>query len=334
MFVLLIAFTYVVIAGINYYQYKRSKEVLKSGVLLIPTGSELVGQAHILIRDGFLKDSSEFISYASRMGYKVFRSGRYQLTKGMSYSELFTMLGRGYQSPTKMIFNNVYSKETLAARLARYIELDSTQIVSMLTDSTLLSEYNLTPETVLYKFIPNTYEVYWNMSPRDLLEHAIRESDRFWASEGREEKREELGMTRDEVMILASIVNEEYRFASDAPLVASVYLNRLRRGIALAACPTIKYAVGDRTLRRILTKHLEIDSPYNTYKHAGLPPTAITIPSITAIDAVLENRQTDYLYFCASHKLDGTHCYSRTLAEHNRYSRLYQKELDRLKIYK
>ena len=185
-------------------------------------------------------------------------------------------------------------------------------------------------QTFMAMFIPNTYEVYWNCSVNDLLQRMKRESDRFWAS--RDAKLARCGLTRNEAITLASIVYEETKRQSEMPVVAGVYINRLRRGMPLQADPTVKFALGDFSLRRILHKHLEVDSPYNTYRVVGLPPGPICMPSIAAIDAVLNYQEHDYLYFCAKEDLSGAHNFARTLAEHNRNARAYAAALNRLKI--
>lgn len=333
-FIGMIIFAYLLMLGISYFQYSFIKKVQKTGYIHIPTNSNLSDQANILVSEGFIKDTLELYSTARQIGVSSLRSGRYELKKGMSFGEMFDKIGGGYQSPVKIIFNNVYDKSSLAGKVARNIEMDSTQVVELLSNDSLLAKYNLTKETSIFTFIPNTYEAYWNITPDGLLSLMKREYERFWASGDRRAKLAELSMTDMEAITLASIVDEECTYDSEMPLVASVFINRLRKRIPLQACPTVKYILGDRSIRRILTKDLAIDSPYNTYKYTGLTPTPITIPSIAAIDAVLNYTKSDYLYFCASDELNGRHIFAKTLKDHNYNADRYYKALNREKIYR
>lgn len=180
-------------------------------------------------------------------------------------------------------------------------------------------------------FIPNTYEVYWNTSAKNFMNRMKKEYDRFW-NDSRKAKAKEIGMSPVEVAILASIVEEETAAYDEYPVVAGLYINRLKRNIPLQADPTVKFAWGDFTLQRILFSHLEIDSPYNTYKHTGLPPGPLRIPSIKGLDAVLNYQKHSYLYMCAKEDLSGRHNFAKTLAEHSRNAKKYQAELNRRKI--
>ena len=179
-------------------------------------------------------------------------------------------------------------------------------------------------------FIPNTYEMYWNSSADDFIRRMKKESDRFWKS--RDAKLARTGLSRDEATTLASIVYEETKRKDEMPVVAGVYINRLKRGMPLQADPTVKFAVGDFSIKRVLYAHLDVDSPYNTYKYSGLPPGPICMPSIAAIDAVLDYADHDYLYFCAKDDLSGAHNFAKTLADHNRNAAAYARALNRLKI--
>ena len=185
--------------------------------------------------------------------------------------------------------------------------------------------------TLFSMFLPNTYEFYWTVGPAEFLERMRREYDRFWTPE-RDAKRERSGLSRLEVMTLASIVAEETRRTDEMPRIAGVYVNRLRKGIPLQADPTVKYAMQDFGLRRILYKHLKYPSPYNTYINKGLPPSPICMPSLAAIDAELDFERHDYLFFCARPTFDGYHNFARTLREHNANARAYSAELNRRNI--
>ena len=219
-------------------------------------------------------------------------------------------------------------KTDLAERLERQLMLSGDDLLRLLDDSAYCASLGFTPETILTLFIPNTYEVYWNLSAEKLMQRMKREYDAFWTP-ARLSKAKAVGLTPIEVAVLASIVEEETAAADEYPVVAGLYINRLRRGIPLQADPTVKFAVGDFTLRRILFEHLKVDSPYNTYKHTGLPPGPLRVPSTRSIDAVLNYMKHNYLYMCAKEDFSGRHNFARTLAEHNRNARRYQAELNR-----
>ncbi|MEG0499688.1 MAG: endolytic transglycosylase MltG [Rikenellaceae bacterium] len=322
----IILFAYVVVAGISFFSYAVLGNVQKSDFLYIPTGSTLSEQANKMVEDGFLKDTTEMMVYVKKMRVGEFQPGKYSVEKGMTYLKLFHMLEKGRQTPARIIFNNIDDKEELVGRLSTQIELDSLALLDMFANDTLLAKFNLTPENALFIFIPNTYEVYWDISEEKLLTMIRKEYDKFWKA--REEKLGAITLTREEVINLASIVEKECTFQDEMSTVAGIYINRLTKNMPLQADPTVKYAVGDRTLRRILHKHLEVESPYNTYRHTGLPPTPISLPSIAAIDAVLNYKKSDYLYFCASDKMDGRHRFSSSYNEHIRNAHSYARALN------
>lgn len=322
----IILFAYVVVASISFFSYAVIGKVKKTDFLYLRTGSDLSAQASEMVKDGFLSDTTELLVFARKMDIGEFKAGRYRLEEGMSYMKLFNMLEHGRQTPTKMIFNNIDDKEELAGKLSKQIELDSLSLLEMFDNDTLLAKFNVTPEDALFIFLPNTYEVYWNISQEKLLAMIKKEYDKFW--EKREEKLQAMPLSREEVINLASIVEKECYLTSEMPIVAGVYINRLNKNMPLQACPTIKYALGDKSLRRIMHKHLQIDSPYNTYIHTGLPPTPIAVPSIAAIDAVLNYTKSDYLYFCASEKLDKTNRFASSFSEHSKNARKYARALN------
>ncbi len=301
--------------------------------LYIPTGANYE-QVCALLSEAGLKDTESFRRVAEKMNYpnKV-KAGRYRLTEGMSNIELVRMLRSGRQIPVKVVFNNIRLMPQLAGAVALSIEADSADIVRLLTDSVYLAGFKFTPRTVPALFIPNTYEFFWNTSATGFMERMSKEHDRFW-NDDRKEKARAIGLTPTQVSTLASIIEEETQMNGEKPTMAGVYLNRLRLGMPLQADPTVKYAAGDFTIKRVLNKHKEIQSPYNTYMHQGLPPGPICIPSIASVDAVLNYVKHDYLYFCAKDDLSGYHLFARTLEQHNRNAQAYQKALNKLKIYK
>lgn len=270
---------------------------------------------------------SDWLKYPDHM-----RTGRYVVEPGMSNWELLTNLRRGQQVATKVTFNNVRLKSELAERLAEQLMLSREELLTLLNDSAYCDSLGFTPTTIPCLFLPNTYECYWNLSAEQFMRRMKREYEAFWTSE-RKRLAEEIGLTPIEVSILASIVEEETAAVDEYPLVAGLYLNRLRKGIPLQADPTVKFAVGDFSLRRILFAHLEVDSPYNTYKHTGLPPGPLRIPSLRGLNSVLHFTHHSYLYMCAKEDFSGRHNFAVTLAEHNRNADRYRAALNQRKIY-
>ena len=234
------------------------------------------------------------------------------------------MLRKGFQTPVKVVFNNINNLEQLAGRVSDQIEADSLSITTAIrNDSSICPCY----------FIPNTYEFYWNTDAESFIKKMKAEYENFW-NETRIAKAEEMNLKPEEVSILASIVDKETTKTSEMPRIAGVYLNRLKKHWPLQADPTLIYALGDYSIHRVLDVHKEIDSPYNTYKHAGLPPGPICLPSIAAIDAVLNAERHKYFYFCAKDDLSGYHVFARNINEHNRNAEKYRRALNKHKIYK
>lgn len=285
-----------------------------------------------------LRDSAQcnnihsFIRLSHWLKYQdQIKTGRYAVRPAMSNLDLLNELRRGQQMAVRFTFNNVRLIDELAERIASQLMLTKTDLLSLLRDSVQCAALGFTPETIQAMFIPNTYEVYWNITPESLLKRMKKEYDIFW-NEKRLAKAKEIGLSPLEIAILASIVEEETAVYDEYPIVAGLYINRLKRRIPLQADPTIKYALGDFTLQRILFEHLEIDSPYNTYKYVGLPPGPLRIPTIKGMDAVLNYMHHNYLYMCAKEDFSGRHNFAVTLMEHNRNANRYRAELNRRNI--
>ena len=273
-----------------------------------------------------------FDFYAERLDLeKRFRTGRYMFREGESVIRAVRRLVLGEQSPVKLVVGEARTLPQLAGKLASQIEVDSATLLSAMRNKQLRKELGFVKDSTIAMFIPNTYEVWWDITPERLLHRIKREYDHFW-NEERTTKLKRCGLSKYEAMTLASIVYEEVKIPSEMRMIAGVYINRLRRGIALQACPTVKYAMGDFALQRILHKHLKYRSPFNTYINRGLPPAPICVPSIAAIDAVLNYADHNYLYFCARPELDGRHNFARTLAEHNANSRKYSAAIEKLGV--
>lgn len=255
------------------------------------------------------------------------KQGAYLIQPGSTTLDIFKMLSYGHQSPVRLVIPSVRLPQQMWARIATQVMMDSTQIAHAMTDTILLRKVGVQDSTLAYHIIPNTYEVYWSLSGEQIVQRLKKEWDRFW-NNGRKEKAEKIGLTPEEVAILASIVEEESAKTDEYPLIAGLYLNRLRIGMPLQADPTVKYAVGDFGIRRIRHEHLQIESPYNTYKQAGLPPTPIRIPSQAGIDGVLNAKDHQYLYMCAKSDFSGYHDFAVSYAEHLRNARRYAKALN------
>ena len=254
--------------------------------------------------------------------------GHYVFPAQIGDRELIERLKYGYQTPVRITWNNfVRTREDLAGKVTRHLMMDSLTLLQYLEDDTFLSQYGLNKETSRCLFIPNTYEVYWNITPEQLFNRMQKEYDIFW-NETRRTKADSIGLTPVEIAIVASIVEGESHNKHEMPIIASLYLNRLHKGMLLQACPTIKYAVGDFKLKRILYRHLTVDSPYNTYINPGLPPGPIRCPAPATIDMVLNAPKTDYLFMCASPELNNTHIFSSSYSGHAAAAHQYRHTMD------
>lgn len=278
------------------------------------------------------KNLSSFIFLAKMFHYpEQMKTGRYAVTPEMNNMDLLKDLRRAHQTAVKLTFNNIRFTSDLAERLSEQLMMSKDDILNLLKDSAVCAGLGFAPPTIISMFIPNTYEVYWNIAPEKLLKRMQKEYANFWTDK-RLAKAKAIGLTPVEVATLASIVEEETAAADEYPIVAGLYLNRLHTGMPLQADPTVKFAVGDFGLKRILFEHLEIDSPYNTYKHTGLPPGPLRVPTIKGMDAVLNHMEHNYLYMCAKEDFSGRHNFASTLAEHNRNANRYRAELNRRNI--
>lgn len=255
------------------------------------------------------------------------KPGSYIIENGMNSWELLQRIRRGEQKPVKLVINNMRLPEQFAAKISEQIMPDSAEIMDFVTDKYKMEQLGFRPEELFVLVISNTYEIWWTTSVDNLMKRMKQEHEKFWQQNNRTEKADELGLTRTEVVTLASIVEEETNHTAEKTKIAGLYINRLRCGMLLQSDPTVKYAVGDFSINHVLFSHLATNSPYNTYRYAGLPPGPIRLPSITSIDAVLDAEDHDYLYMCAHESLNGTHRFARTLTEHNRNASKYHAAL-------
>ena len=299
----------------------------------IPSGSVYEDVIASLEEKGIIENRKSFNWVALKKGYdsKV-KPGRYKIRNGLTNNELVNMLRSGDQDPVMVVFNNVRSLNHLSGRVSQYLESDSLEFAAFFSNSALPEKYGFDEATFTSMFIPETYEFFWTASPEEFTDRMNVEYKKFWEGE-RDRKAKKLEMTREEVITLASIVDEETLFDDENRRVAGLYLNRLEQGIPLQADPTLKFALGDFSRQRILNEDKKIDSPYNTYKFKGLPPGPISIPSVAAIDGVLDYEKHRYLYMCAKADFSGYHAFARDYKQHMRNARAYQRELNKRRIY-
>ncbi len=306
----------------------------ETSYLYIPTHSNQTDVLRILTEKDWLKNSSTLQWVMDKKNYAShIHPGRYQIKNGMSNNELIDLLRSGIQTPLNLTFNNTRTLEDFAGKIAAQIEADSISILSLLKDESKMQQYGFAPHTIIGMFIPNTYQVYWNIDAEKFIDKMHNEYVKYWNDE-RLQKAKNIGLSPIEISTLASIVDEETIKSDEKKRVAGVYMNRLNHKIKLDADPTLKFALGDFTIRRVLNIHKTIDSPYNTYKYRGLPPGPIRQASISGIEAVLNYENHKYYYFCASPEFNGYHVFANSLREHNQNARRYQNALNQRGIMK
>lgn len=303
-------------------------DMQKGEYLYIPTGATYMLVLKDLVEGGYIDDAASFDIIANRFEYpnKV-KAGKYKITPGMSNLDMLRMLRNGKQEPVKLVINKFRTKEDFVKFVDEKMEPDAEEITALLKDTVFLSTYGLDTHTALVPIIPDTYEFYWNTNAEKTYERLAEYSKKFWTEE-RMALADSQALTPTQVIIIASIVEEETNKADEKPTVASVYINRLKKNMKLQADPTVKFALNDFAIKRVLEGHLAYDSPYNTYMYAGLPPGPINTPSKSSINAVLNAPKTDYLYFCAKEDFSGYHSFATNYTEHMKNARAYQKALN------
>lgn len=327
-------------AGVSSYLYveffrPNVNAPAEGRLLYIPTGAtgdEVLGS---IIKSRMVKNPGAFARAARRLEYggKIY-AGCYRLTPDMGNKRLIRMLATGAQTPVAVTFQSVRTRQRLAGAIARQVELDSASLLQAMRDEARANSFGFTAENFTAMFIPNTYEFYWNVSVDDFLKRMHREWERFWQSNGRDGKLNRLGLSRVEAVILASIVAEETQKVDEMPTIAGVYVNRLRRHVALQADPTVRYAMGNFSTRRVLYAHTQIQSPYNTYRRQGLPPGPICTPPPAAVDAVLSYEEHSYMFFCAKADFSGYHAFSQTFSQHVTHANAYQRALNKMRVFR
>jgi len=320
------------VLGYSLYSKLFNANTVQDGFLYIPTNSNF-NEVENLSRP-FLKRVKPFIWVAEKLNYpEAVKPGKYKISKGMSNFDLIKMLRSGNQTMVNLSFNNQDTFEKLAGRISQQIEADSISLLKAFTDQTFLDESEFSATNALGMYVPNSYEFYWNTTAEDFRAKMKDEYTKFW-NPYRLEKAKKLNLTQNEVITLASIVQKETATVNERPTVAKLYLNRLASGWPLQADPTIIFAIkaklgNDMVIKRVFSKDLQIDSPYNTYKNTGLPPGPISMPDISSIDAVLNPANHDYYFMCASVTTFGTHEFAKTLDEHNKNAAKYQQWLNK-----
>ena len=302
-------------------------------LLKIPSNSVYKNVVDQLYNDKVINDALSFGFVSKILGYQDdVKPGLYRVEAKMNNLQLVRMLRSGAQLPVKVTFNNVRTKTDLAEKITANLEVTEEQFLEMIQDSVFIRKFDFEEETIMSMFIPNTYEFWWNTSPEELFDRMHKEYQRFWTEE-RKQKAQAMGLSQKQVSTLASIVQAESQKADERPRIAGVYLNRLRIGMPLQADPTLVFAAGDFSIKRLTGVHMAIDSPYNTYKYAGLPPGPINLPDINSLDAVLNAEQHKYMYFCAKEDFSGYHAFAVTYNEHINNARRYQRALNAAKIF-
>lgn len=276
-----------------------------------------------------------FLALADLFDYwNNIKPGRYKIDRNSSIYSIFKKLKGGNQTTVNLIINKFRTKKDLSKFVSNKLNINSSDMYEFLTNEDSLSLLGLKPEQAMTIIIPNTYSIYWDTNPKEFLMKMQKESNKFWNPD-RIEKAKSLGLSKEEIYIIASIIEEETNNTAEKPKMASVYINRLKKDMNLGADPTIKFAIGDFSLKRITMNEINnsSSSPYNTYKNKGLPPGPICTPSILSIDAVLKGEKTGYLYFCAKPDFSGSHNFAVTAEEHLENARQYRIALDQRKIH-
>ncbi len=332
---LYVGFIVILLVAMSLYKslFKPVKIGEKGIEIIVPLDAEFEDVKEILRSNGLVVNEKSFDLLARRKNYpENVKPGRYIISDDMSYNDIMNLLRSGSQTPVKVVFNNIRTLDELAVRLSMQLAVDSTEILKFLLNESNYSSDGFTKETIMALFLPDTYEMYWTVTTEELYARMLKEYKVFWNND-RLNKARSYGLTPVEVSTLASIVDDEVLMEDEKPMIAGVYLNRLKIKMPLQACPTIKFALNDFSIRRVLNEHLTVDSPYNTYMYRGLPPGPVRCATKSGIDAVLNAEDHDYLYFVARYDFSGYHHFSRTLNEHNTYANKYQAELDKKKIY-
>ena len=295
--------------------------------ITIPWDTDYEQLLDTLEAHNILRNEETFDMVAHYMKYKTIRVGNYTIQPGMSNVKLVRLLRAGQHYPVKFSFNNVRTVDQLANRAGKVFFFNEEELSKLLHDNAFLSQYNVTEETCPCLFIPNSYELYYDITPEGFVEKFHQFYQQYW-NEQRLQQAQEIGLTPIEVSTLASIVEEENHRPQEKAIIAGLYINRLHKGMLLQSDPTVKFALGDFARKRILLADLKVDSPYNTYKYTGLPPGPIRIPEGSTIDSVLHYTHHNYLYMCAKEDFSGYHNFTSSASVHQQNANRYRKALN------
>jgi UPF0755 protein len=303
-------------------------------IVFIPSDSDYNAVKSLLLKQDIIQQEKTFDWVAKKMNYpNTIEAGKYEIPNHLSNRTLIQMLRYGTgEKEVEITINSVNSPEELFEKISQSLEVTSTELSQYFTNDSVLRYNNLTLETGWAIILADTYKFHWDTDAKAFFTKMLSEYNSFWTDE-RINTAKSKGLTPMECIVIASIVEKESSKRDEYKDIAGVYINRVRIGMPLQADPTVKFALKSPELKRILFKHLEIDSPYNTYKYAGLPPGPICLPEKTAIDGVINATQHDYLFFCASADFSGYHAFAETYAEHSRNAQLYQQALNKNKIF-
>ncbi len=315
----------------NYIDAKAVPDELEDPYVYFPTGSTFEDIVAILDEKGVIQNEASFRRLADYMKYKraSMRAGRFELKPGWTNIQLIRHLRTGSQAPVKVVLNNERMPKNVAKKVASFIEAEEQELLDLFSNKEFLRDIGYTKETLMSLFIPNTYEMYWNTNPEKFIDRMVAEHYAFWNKNNRLKKAKAISLSQAEVYTLASIVEKETLQEKEKPRIAGVYLNRLKQNIRLQADPTAVFATREFNVRRVLNRHIKFDSPYNTYRYAGLPPGPIAMSSISSIDAVLNAEKHEYIFFCAKGDGTGFHSFAKTLAGHNKNASRYRQNLRR-----
>ena len=315
------------ILHIYHYFFAPPFRITDTAYIYIDRDDNIDSVYYKIVEVGNPKQMHGWESLIKYKGYNL-KTGRYAIKPTDNMRYLHRRLSMGYQTPVRLTVGSVRTLDRIARNVARQLMIDSVEVARLMADTSYIHGMGYTKATLPALFIPNTYEVYWNMTAEEFMQRMLKENKAFW-NDKRMKQAQSIGLTPIEVATLASIVEEETANQSEKPMVAGLYINRLKRGMLLQADPTVKYSMQDFGLKRILFKHLEVESPYNTYKYAGLPPGPIRVPSFQGLESVLNYSKHNYLYMCAKEDFSGTHNFAVTSAQHAVNARKYQQALNR-----
>lgn len=334
-----ILYAFLIVLGVSmlvsfYFLYSR---VLQANLVLKPSddtylyiknSDKFEDVVRQLSERNLLRNQASFVWLSEFLDYHTHvKPGRYAVKNGMSNKDLILLLRSGKQEPLRITYKSIRTQAEFAGKSGALLEADSLEILQVFRSADFQSTYGLNAENALSVVLPDTYEFYWNTTADDFVKKLGKYYLDFWNAE-RKQKAENIGLTPAEVAVLASIVQQESNRTDEWPVIAGVYLNRLQKGMKLQADPTVKFAVGDPSIRRVRGSHLKTNSPYNTYMYNGLPPGPIYLASKSCMDAVLDYQRHQYIYFCARPDQSGLHDFAKTFEEHLRNARKYQQRLN------